>query len=297
MNIQTLAMGLVGLLVAVLVVGLVAVPVIQDSQLGTPYEGTNTQVDTWDYQEESPSFTLVRSGSTITTTIDGVTETRTFTSGYEFPVVGGGIMVRIVPAGTMVINTATSTAYQSNSPDTVDITIACVDGTVTVTDTKESDPLNVSFSVAGPVLVKFTKGEWGSYTGAFKATLGQTVYFGHGPFDSSNKGPARLYSSVDGATPTEVVAAFTVSGSTVTSATVEQSVTYEEIGGLQAVGYYTGASTVYDGTTFASTFWAPLDFASTSTAEQDTNTVLLGLIPVLLFITAIMIAVRLVRDA
>lgn len=296
MNIQTIAVGLVGLIIAVIVVGLVAVPVIDDSMEGTPYSGQNTPVATWDYQE-TPNFTLTRAGSTITTTIDGVTDTRTFTSGYEFPVMGGGIMVRIVPAGTMVIDTANSTAYQSNSPDSVSITISCVNGTVTVTDTKETNPLNASFSVAGPVLVKFNKGEWGSYTGAFKATLGQTVYMGHGPFNSSVDGPARFYSSVNGATPTEIVAAFTVSGSTITSATVEQSISYEELGGLQAVGYYTGATTEYNDTEYASTFWAPIDFASTSTSEGDVNTVLMGLVPVLLFITAIMIAVRLVRDA
>ena len=54
-------------------------------------------------------------------------------------------------------------------------------------------------------------------------------------------------------------------------------------------------TTTYDGTAKTTTsnyFWCPIAFESEASEEASTNTMLLGIIPVLLIIVAVMIAVR-----
>ena len=79
----------------------------------------------------------------------------------------------------------------------------------------------------------------------------------------------------------------------VTSMTID----YEVIGTGQVVGAYNEVTTgyTYDGTAKTTTsnyFWCPIAFESEASEEASTNTMLLGIIPVLLIIVAVMIAVR-----
>lgn len=304
MKIEAVALSLVTLVVTVIVIALVAVPVIEDSATGSPYQGDNQGGVSAYYLDESLNFTIVRSGTTITTTIGGQTETHEM-SGNEWPLVADNVFVRFNTNGTSIWEN--NTYHVSTVSNGGDVTIACVNGTLTISNANSTELTNTTINFA---FVKSTMGTWARY--AFnnsdpdlRATLGQTVYFGNVPNDTYTNGPARLYSVIDGGTPVQITAPFLTTGGNITNVSVIQTVESMEVGGNQAVYNYGPVSVTWTDdngthTSNAGVYWAPVHYESTQTSSGGAtgmNSVLLGIIPVLLFIVCIMIAVRTLKEA
>lgn len=287
MQIQGIATGLVAIVVAVLVVGLVAVPVIEDSINGTPYEGTNIGPDyTYTFIDESPTFTWVRSGSSAILTIGG--ETRTVSTTGNAAVVSDTLSIRNISSGVQIWDYATDTYTLVNDGSAaVTLTVSSGSYSLVVDETTTTGTMNTA-------LVRDTEGDWGYYNGTVKATLGQTIYAGKIITDSGAKG---LVAVSDGEV-SPFTGLYTYSGTSITEADASISVDYEQTGDGQAVGYYTGMTTTYSGTSSADIeFWAPISFESTASGDGGMNGVLLTIIPTLLIMVGIMMAVRMVRDA
>lgn len=303
MKIETVALSLVTLVVTVIVIALVAVPVIEDSATGSPYQGDNPGGVTAYYFDESLNFTIVRSGNNITTTIGGQTETYV-QSGNVWPLVADNVFVRFNNNGTSIWEN--NTYHVSTVANGGDVTITCANGHLTITNSSQTlTDTTISFA-----MVKSDRGTWARYaidnaTDSFKATLGQVVYFGNLPNDTYGRGPARLYSVIDGGTPVQITAPYLTTAGNITNVAVTQTVDYQAVGGSQTVGDYGPVSVTWsddDGThtVTAGYYWMPIHYESTQTSSGGAtgmNSVLLGIIPVLLFIVCIMIAVRTLKEA
>lgn len=302
MNLGTITMGLVSILVAVLVIGLVAIPVIEDSQEGISYSGTNEGTTKYvamgqDFDGSAPNFTVTRNGDTVTTTINGNTETLTLSGSVSWPVVTDSFMVRMNSNGTTVWDSDDSKLFSSTQPGTNIWTMTCVDGAVTVTNAPGT--LNESLSCDFAV-VRSESGTWGRFE-APKVTLGTTILTGALPVSNSTYGPIRLSTVVNGSDLTTVFPAVVASGTTLVSVTCTETMDYSIVGGEQGVGYYAGSNwTMTDGSTTESGskawFWAPYAYESSSSSEGGTNSILLGIIPVLLLVVAMMIAARMIKE-
>lgn len=308
MDIGKITLGLVSILIAILFIALVAVPVIEDSQKGTPYEGDNTSSNKpMAYVEEGTAWSVVRSGSTITTTIgsgnDAQTETRTL-SGTEWGLISNQFMVRFQSGGTGIWDFYSSTYYNSTTPATITVTFSCTAaGVLTITSNAAENPLNHTLNDVDFTLMTFSKGTWCRYGGPFNATLEQGVLYGNVPLNNDTNGPIRLYKTVDGEAPETIVSPKTYYGTSISAASIDsQEIHYEEIGGKQAIGSYDGVTTKFtnDGTQITTEyvlFWAPIHYQSTYEADNsDTNSVLMGVIPTILFVVTIMMAVRMISN-
>lgn len=307
-DIGKITLGLVSILIAILIIAMVAIPVIEDSQKGTPYEGDNTGGSTNMAYVTDQNWTIVRAGSTVTTTIGtgSTAKTDSYTiSGTVWGVISDKFMVRFQSAGTGFWDWGSNTYYNSTSPATVTVTIACTSGTVSITNDASENALNKTISNVGFTLMKFASGEWTRYSGPINATLGQEVIYGNLPLQNDTTGPIRLYKTVDGGAPETIIAPSTYYGTAISASSIDsQVIHYEEIGGKQAVGSYDGVTTKWtDGGTQKTSesiyMWVPIHFESTYEADAaDTNSILMGVIPIVLILVTIMMAVKMlgVRD-
>lgn len=305
MKIESVAGSLVALIICVVVIALVAIPVIEDSTQGTPYEGSNL---VYDYKvieiDETPTFTWeVNSQTTATVTYGGETDAFQYTSG-AWNLVTDKVIVRVSTNNAKTIwdlDNNTMTAIYG----TVKLTVTNGSYTLVITPTGESAVTTTG--TLSTALIPSNLGEWGHFsTPAVKATLEQPVYFGNF-FDNNTKGPSRLVKVTDGETPTSIVDPFRAGNGTVVSAeSVTYDIDYEQTGGHQAVGYYTQveSSWTYNNTAYTSTSidtYAPLDYESTALEDDGiatgTDSMLLAVIPILLIIVAVMVAARILKEA
>lgn len=298
MDISKVVMGLVSLLIAIIFIALVAVPVIEDSQNGVPFDGNNTTTIHYAYVEKGTAWSVVRTGDSITTTIGSDSETYTRTA-TEWTITADTFMLRFNNTGTSVWNFTNNTYDNAINPSTNAVTVSCTAaGVVTISDTNET--LSETISNTNFAIIKFSKGTWMRSSVPVKVTPGQEIIIGNFPLDTSTTGPIRLYSVTDGQDPTAIITPVYQSGNALVSMPVTSlEVDYEEIGTGQVVGYYSKVTTgyTYEGTAKTTTsnyYWCPIAFESAAATEADTNTLLLSVIPILLIIVTIMIAVRMI---
>lgn len=287
MQIQGVATGLVAIVVAILVIGLVAVPVIEDSITGTPYEGTNLSPEyTYTYLDENPTFTWVRNGSNATLTLGG--ETRTVRAAGDAAIISDAISIRNTSSGAQIWNYATNTyTLVNDSAAAISLTVVSGSYTLVVDDATTTGTMTKA-------LVMDTEGDWGRFSGSAKVTLGQTVYAGHIVAESGARG---LVAVTDGTVST-FTGLYIFSGTSIAEVEATITMDYEQTGDGQAVGYYDGMTTTYNGTTDTDfRIYAPLTYESTASGDGGMNGVLLTIIPTLLIMVGIMMAVRMVREA
>lgn len=292
MKVQAVAVGLVGLVIAVIFVGLVAVPVVDDATHGTPFEGTNSNFEERFSYVEDPTLTWGRaSNASVSLTYKGTTSTISSESN-DVLIVTDKFALRSIATGAQMWDYTNSTyTLSANDPDIV-ISLTITAGSYSLTYDGTTTTGTVDWA-----LFKDPNGDYGRFSSGFKATVGQTVIMGH-LFGTGN-GAYNLVEVTDGTVGSYLVDPYTFSGTSIVSQTVEYDVDYAVVGEGQIVGSYTGMTMTYNGTDYdAMRFYAPIDFESTASTESGgINSTLLGIIPMLLIIVAIMIAVRLVRDA
>lgn len=293
MDIGKTTYGIVALLVAVLVIGLVAVPVIDDATTGAKYTGKNTNYeDTYTYLESSPSFSWARSSSAqISLTIGGVTTPISYGSANEVFVATDDFALRAISSGAQLWDYGDST-YTLVSDPTVAISLTVSNGSYTLVFNGTTTTGSISWA-----LVKDPNGDYGLYGQSFRATIGQEVLIGH--LYTSEYGPFNLARATDGAVTGYAIEPYTYSGTAITASEVSYTLTYAEQGEGQAIGSYTGMTMAWGDSSTSDHFraWAPIDYESTATeGGGGTNQILLSIIPILLIIVAIMVAVRLVSN-
>lgn len=291
MNIQTVATGIVSLLIAVIVIALVAVPVVDDATTGTKYTGTNTQIDsTYSFLESSPTFSWERtSAAKMNLTINGTTSEVPYGNSTEVTIATDKFALRAISSGAQMWDYTESTYTVSNSGSIV-ISLAVNNGSYSLTFDGTTTTGTISWA-----LVKDPAGEWGLFTSPFRATVGQEVLVGH--LYQQTYGPLNIARATDGVTTGYLVDPYLFNGGEIIADDREMTYTigYETQGEGQVVGHYSSMNFDW-GTTSSDNFraWAPLDYESTpSTEGGGTNAVLLALIPLLLIIVAVMVAVRL----
>lgn len=288
MKVESVAVGLVGLVVAVIFVGLVAVPVIEDSVSGTPYSGTNASDHTYTYIDSSPTFTWVRSAAgEVTLTMNGTTTTVPKDSN-NFMVASDKLTIRTIGSGAQLWDYGNSTYTLSNDAD-IEINLSVTAGSYTLDFGGTTTTGTISWA-----LLTDPNGTWGLYTGNLKVTLGQPVFVGH-LYGNSMGAAYGLTEFVDGSPGEAIISPYYFSGTSITAvADVTYAADYELNGGGQAVGLYKGATCSYGGNDYAAQIYAPLDFESSAQSSGDTNSTLLMMIPVLLIIVAVVMAARMI---
>ena len=288
MDIKTITTGLVTLVVAVIVIALVAVPVIEDQAAGK-YVGNNTNpTDRYaDFTGQEISWTWkaghgsVTAGTSTTSTpnatptiISDTLVVRT-TSGPQYYIydIGGG----------------TLTSHQGSSYQ-LDLTVSAAGAW----EIKVND-VTYATGTLTKLWISQASGSIGSYSSPIHATVGSTVYIANFT-DLANNGPARFASFVNGEKTGDLFTPWVVSSSSIVAGPeVTYSVDYEAEGDAQKIGSYEGVSTTFSDTTITTyNFYAPVQYESTGEAG-GTNYILMSIIPMLLFIVAIMVAVRMIR--
>ena len=299
MQLNALTTALVSLVVTVIVIALVAVPVIEDASRGTPYTGQNTGYDAKYLYQETPDFTFSYVDGVPTVEVDGVTETLTITNDDVPEVVCGEIVIRVRSNGITYYKLETNESFVVNNT-TTPIILTVENGAYTLT---RSGTTTATGTMDNGCFVMSSKGQYGVFSGDPKITIDESYYVASF-FSVSQYGPFRVYEATGDTLGSAFVEPFTVSGgSTVGGFTVTADIDYEEIGGNQQVGTINGVDWTWtDGTNSGTTdhryLITTLEYTSTpSGTGDDTNSILLSIIPILLILTAVMIAVRLLRDA
>lgn len=284
-------MGLVSLVVAVVVIGLVAVPVIEDSTTGTQIHGSNTEyADTWTYFPESPTFTLERSSSGITLTSGG--STRTVTGNTSIGLLSDALRFNMYSDRTSILNFDTSRITNVNDTSTA-ISLVVSNGSYTLT-IGENEPVTGTMDTA---LVRDPAGTWGRYVDkAIKITPGSTYFLSN---TSTTGVPGYLALASGGNFESFVINSWSTNGATtiVPGYDLEFEINYQLTGGGQVVGNVFGVTTYFNDTSSDRvTLYAPIEFVSSASSDGGMDGILLSIIPTLLIIVAIMVAVRLIRN-
>ena len=300
MRIEAIAGGIVALIIAFVVGALVAIPVIDDSIRGTPYEGENLVYDYKVlYLDENPTFTWHDAGTSVTVTYGGETDTFAYSSA-AYIVATDKVQIRHGMNNAKTIwdldNSTSASMYG-------EVILEVVNGAYTLTRTVNSEEVVTTGTIQW-ALVPSNLGTWAHFaTPSVKATLEQPVFFGNW-YHPNVDGPNRLISVTDGADIESLIDPY--NANTSAGPTVEYQITYEESAtGNEAVGQYSkvvstwtpaGSSTPISSENIDT--YAPLHYESTSTGGVATGTdsVLLSIIPVLLILVAIMIAVRMIVE-
>jgi len=296
MKLTALTTALVSLVVAVIVIALVAVPVIDDASRGTPYTGQNTGADVkYDYMD-NPNFTFSWASNVTTVTIGGVSETLSITTSQDYPVIiSDSLVVRVRTSGLTYYDLVNDEFHTTNNTSNT-TTVSVVDGAFTLT--QGSTTLTGTMSDA---FVVSAKGDYGAFTGDPKLTLNQPYYVASF-FNTDTNGPFRVYHASGDTLGAPYIDAFSAADNVITGGyTVTADIDYQTVGGNQAVGSvgdvdWTWTNGTDSGTSDYRYILAPIEYTSTPGTNDDTNSILLSIIPILLIITAIMIAVRLLRD-
>lgn len=296
MDVKYLTGGLVALIVTVIIVATVAVPIINDASQGTSYQGSNAGADVRYTDVTGKEIVWTKTGGTATVTIDGVT--------VPSPIAGTGISV----ISDKIILRASSTGgnwYDITSSKYASVHGAAVTMTLTVTaagayefTTTEDTPTTKTGTLT-KILVSTADGEIGHFVGGAKTTLGKTVYAGNfGSMDT--KGPVRFQEFTNGVEGSAWFTPWnTSSGDIVAADPVTYDMEYSTVGEGQQVGMYSGCTTTSGSvTSTVLDIYAPIDYKSTAVeGSGGINQTLLAVVPLLLFIVAIMVAVRLIKDA
>lgn len=301
MRISIVATSLVTLVVAVMVIALIAVPVVEDASRGTPYTSENNSYDARYALLTNPTFTLTIVNGVTTVVIDDRSETIPVNA--DVPVVMcSDFVFRVRSTGTTYYNLDNNT-WSSVSDSSVALTVEATAGAWTMTrgDTE------IGSGTIDNCFVRSSTGDYGVFTGSPKITLHDTYYIGSF-FNISGNGPFRLYSAQDSTVKTMIVEPFgaaTVDGQHVVNNgyTVTSKINYSQIGGNQAVGMVDSVNWTWtDGSASGSGtntyIISAIEYTSTPLGTgDDTNSILLSIIPIMLIIVAIMVAVRIIRDA
>lgn len=300
MEIKTVVGSLITLMVAVLVIALVALPILTD--VGTPgYQGNNTGYDArYTEIESSPTFSMAFDSSTSVTTLTMGGKTQTLTLNNDVPLlISSTLWLRTTAADTAAYFDLTNGAWHFLRGG---FTLDVVNGAVSIEDGEE----NTLETAISKTLVRTNDGTLGSYTGKFHTTIGQPYYIG-AFFGNLANGPTRLYVAVGDDIESTFVSPFEAAnsppGSIATSSEVTTTITYEEIGGAEAVGVVEGVTQTWTAGTHieagggtALRAIAPISYESTADEDGDpTMAALMGVIAMLLIIVPIMVAVRILR--
>ena len=281
-----------------MVIALVAVPVIEDAAKGTPYTGENTGYDFRYAYQEDPSFTFTWADNVTTVTIGGVSQQITITTAQDYPVIlSDSLVVRVRTSGLTYYDLVNDEYHTTNNTSN-STTVTVVNGAFTLT--QGSTTLTGTMDSA---FVLSSKGNYGAFTGDPKITLDSSYYLASF-FNTSENGPFRVYHATGSTLGSAYIDAFGAADNVITGGyTVTATIDYQQVGGNQAVGTVGDVSWTWNnggasGNSDYRYVLAPIEFTSTPQGTgDDTNSILLSIIPVMLIIVAIMIAVRLVRDA
>lgn len=288
-NIKTVATGLVALIVTVLVVALVAVPVVEDATTGTGYSGVNSGADARFTEMTGKAVVWTWNGNG-SVSVDG---------GAAAPSPNA---VPAVISDKIIIRTSSTGLYWY---DLTSNTFATVHGTTNAATLTVTAAGAYTFAIGDvtktgtltKLLISTQDGKIGHFTNMIRSTFGEAVYLGN--FTAAN-GPVRFASFVDGVQSSDLFSPWVLSGNSIVSAgTVSYTVDYSTQGEGQQVGVYSGSTATYDGGSYSGMDWyAAIDYTSTAVDNGGgLNGSLLAIIPLLLFVVAVMAAIRLIRDA
>lgn len=287
--------GIAALIIAVIIIATVAVPIIEDQASGASYRGQNSGYDVRYTDVTGKAIEWTKTGGTATVTIDGVTVESPI-AGTGISVISDGIILRASSTGGNWYD-ITSSKYASVHGASVTMTLTVTAAGAYTFTTTEDTPTTKTGTLT-KILVSTADGPIGHFVGGAKATLGDTVYAGNfGSMDT--KGPVRFQPFVNGVqgepwfTPWN-----TSSGDIVTADPVTYDMDYSSVGEGQQVGMYSGCTTTSGSvTSTVLDIYAPIDYHSTAVeGSGGINQTLIAVVPLLLFVVAVMVAVRLIRD-
>ena len=295
-DVKWVATSLVSLVVAVMVIALVAVPVIEDMNENiVNYDGSNpgysnrfadmTGTDI-DYRWASGAATL--NGKSVPLGVPSI--------------VSDKIIVRTSATGFYVYD-ITGEDMRIVVGQTLQVTIsASGDWSITIGATEWASGTGIT-----KVLAISSTGTIGQYaTAPIKAAEGQKIYLANWAA-SGGDGPIRFIEVTDGTAGSNWWTPFTFTNYVPGDGTADliegASVTYTisyALNAEQEVGTYSGVTSTWGDSSSSNNieYFAPINYDGATVVEEGgINTTLMGIIPLMLFIVAIMVAVRIMKGA
>lgn len=293
-DVRWIATSLVSLVVAIMVIALVAVPIIDDmgGEIGR-YGGDNPGYNNKFADMSGQAVDFRWSGGISTLNGTGVPNG-----------------VPAIVSDKVIVRTSTNSFYIYDLEDmkmkivrgaALQLTITAAGAwTATIDDVTWGSGSGVT-----KVLAISNNGSIGQYlSGPIKASEGQKIYLAHWDATGGN-GPIRFVEATDGTAGTGWFDfTFTNYDSSAGTADltdgseVAYSITYQ-LDAEQGIGTYSGVTSTW-GESSTSTdiqYFAPINYDGSVIEGGGINGTLLGIIPLLLFITAIMVAVRIMKGA
>lgn len=300
MEVNKVATALVAIVITIVVIGTVAVPIVDEAVTGTSYKGTNTNYESrYTLLDSSPTFTLERaSNGTITLTQGGSTRTVNM-DGNPAVIVSDALAMRVTSTAIVYWQFLDGRNFETIRDMSTSFTLTVTSGSYTLDliNTEYPDGVEWAAGTMNFAMLKDPSGAWGVFTNqGFKITVGQGYYIGS-IYGSERFGPTRLIEATGNQVGESIIIPVSSSGNAVINApNVTYDINYIESDGSQKVGLISGITSTW-GSNSVTEFhaWAPLDFKSTATGDAGTDGLLLSIIPVLLIIVAIMMAVRVLR--
>lgn len=296
MRIENVAVGLFGLVIAILVIVMVAVPVIEDGMNGETYSGENSDglKDRMFVSDGTTAISIERTGA------------KAYTVGSESITLSGSRLVVSDQLAVCETDTKLWIFDYGNSKGT-NIAIESVTSfqAAFTADGGYSWKLNSGETQTGTGVTwaawPSATGTWGAFSGGgINATLGTTVIATH-IINNSSSGPGFIVKFTDGEKAFMIDPYGTSGGNIIESAWTDPDsidAAYTETGSLETVGAYSSWSYKWNSSTLTSTEWlAPIAWESTEPDSNTTDQTLLAIIPVLLILVCVMMAVRMIRGS
>lgn len=247
MEVNKVATALVAIVITIVVIGTVAVPIVDEAVTGTSFKGTNTNYESrYTLLDSSPTFTLERaSNGTITLTQGGSTRTVGM-DGNPAVLITDAIAMRITSTAIVIWDFDNAVFETIRNMDFA-FTFTAINGSCILhTDLTEESKANLGYEITF-ALLKDPKGDWGVFTNqGFKVTVGQSYYIGS-IYGAERFGPARLIEATGAQVGESIINPASASGGAIVSAgTVTYNIDYTESEGAQKVGQVSGISSTWN---------------------------------------------------
>ena len=299
-SIQSIAGGIVALLLVVIMVGVVATPVITDIANGSPFEGENGEPGTrFAYVEASKmttAITAVSASSSPYLTVAGEewTSTSPF-GGYRLSIITDKFMVRTSSFQVFIDFTTNEATNVTGSGNSLTITIQPGGAYTVVTNSNET----IASGTISWVLYPSSTGEWGRYTSGAMVSPGQKAIVAYAATTRTDTTGWTVCSTVVNGQTTNLCNPFDETTGDLAPAGTTSTANVEVVGDMQIVYKVTGLTQTWgtDPTVFSNNItYAPISYSSGAAGEglSGMQHTLVMLVPTLLAIVAVVVGARMI---
>lgn len=298
-SIQSIAGGIVALLLVVIMVGVVAAPVITDIANGSPFEGDNGEPYTqYAYVDASKMTTAITATSAVAGfTVGGETFTPTQLGGYRLSMFTDKFMIRTSSFQVFIDFTSNTAQNITGSGNSLSITIQ-PGGAYTIVDNHSE---TVSTGTVSWVLYPSSTGDWGRYQTGAIVSPGQKAVVAYAATTRTDTTGWTVCGTVTDGVLTTLCNPFDETTGDLAPAGTTTVANVEIVGDLQVAYRVSGLTQTWGDpqVTFTNAItYAPVEYESGGTTEgiSGMQRTLVLLVPTLLAIVAVVAGARLIAQ-